>query len=508
MIGQTASKITEALFSEDYKIIHLAGHGFFNKECPEYSGMVIGPNTYLTTMEISQMPTVPDLVFVNCCYLGKTDGVAEELYRSRYKLAANIGTQLIENGVKVVVAAGWEVNDAAALDFARIFYEKMFEGSNFGEAIHSARKYIYATHPESNTWGAYQCYGDPFYRLKGGSTGSSENKYEFRIEQEAEVELNNLFNDLDAYNETTETYLTKLNDISKAVDDAGLRNALITEKEALIYCSLAEYDLAANKFVQLQEMEDTSFSVSTLEKYCNIRSKKYSSDFIKSGKKGINFLKEAKNVITELENLISANPTARRHVIMGSAYKRMSILCGNSTAKKISAYKKAAKQYEKANLRKNDNYEIYSLVNLLEMESLLVLAEPKKKWNIKVTFDNKEYILKSVHDAINLLKKITDSIEDTGESMNFWDMLRLANLKLCAAIINPASPDNEKEWQEVFELYRKEWNKAGSKGKKISEIENLEFWIDAFDNIKRKNPKVKKLMKMIKQLKGELEKVI
>ena len=40
----------------------------------------------------------------NRCFLGRIVGAAEQFYRSRYKLAANIGTQLIENGVKAADA--------------------------------------------------------------------------------------------------------------------------------------------------------------------------------------------------------------------------------------------------------------------------------------------------------------------------------------------------------------------------------------------------------------------
>ena len=161
----SAAEIIQALFSDEYKIVHLAGHGVFNEDPAKGSGMVIGNNVFLSTREISQMSSVPELVFVNCCHLGKTDGAAEAFYRHRFKLAANIGTQLIENGVKVVIAAGWAVDDAAALDFTKVFYEYMFGGDEFGRAIQEAREITYEKYKYSNTWGAYQCYGDQFLYL-------------------------------------------------------------------------------------------------------------------------------------------------------------------------------------------------------------------------------------------------------------------------------------------------------------------------------------------------------
>ncbi|HNH22410.1 MAG TPA: CHAT domain-containing protein, partial [Ferruginibacter sp.] len=123
-----ASQIVQAVFKDEYRIMHLAGHGIFNEKDPDRSGMLIGDGIFLSTREICQMSKVPDLVFVNCCYLGKVSGQAEETMSNRYKLAANIGTQLIMNGVKVVIAAGWAVDDANALLFAKRFYTEMLRG--------------------------------------------------------------------------------------------------------------------------------------------------------------------------------------------------------------------------------------------------------------------------------------------------------------------------------------------------------------------------------------------
>ncbi|MEE4287534.1 MAG: CHAT domain-containing protein, partial [Mariniphaga sp.] len=82
----TSSEIIEKMFCADYRIIHLSGHGVFNKDVSKGSGMVIGKNMYLSSREIRQMSTVPELVFVNCCHIGKVDDTAEEFYQERYKL--------------------------------------------------------------------------------------------------------------------------------------------------------------------------------------------------------------------------------------------------------------------------------------------------------------------------------------------------------------------------------------------------------------------------------------
>jgi tetratricopeptide (TPR) repeat protein len=41
----------------------------------------------------------------------------------------------------------------------------MIEGERFGDAVLDARRRTKELHPHSNTWGAYQCYGNPDFRL-------------------------------------------------------------------------------------------------------------------------------------------------------------------------------------------------------------------------------------------------------------------------------------------------------------------------------------------------------
>ena len=210
--------------------------------------------------------------------------------RNRFKLAANIGTQLIENGVKVVIAAGWAVDDAAALEFTDVFYEHMFDGAEFGQAVLEARQIIYEKYKYTNTWGAYQCYGDQFYTLRTGYKKHAAKEYV--IAREAEIELTNLLNKLEISGYTTEGLLAELNAISTAIDNANIRNGETTEIEALIYGGLCMYEQAMMKYESLLTMENASFSFSAMEKYCNIRPKYYVSEFKKSAK-------ESKTVIVK-----------------------------------------------------------------------------------------------------------------------------------------------------------------------------------------------------------------
>ncbi len=173
--------ILENLHKRRWRILHLAGHGEHEyvgkpvapKACDScgqpvrtqdepVSGMVIGNGVLLTPGDVEQMRSVPELVFINCCHLGKTLAKRKPPFPS---LAANLGVQFIRMGVKAVVAAGWAVDDDAANTFATEFYERMLAGDAFGDAVLSARRACIQRHPHSNTFGAYQCYGDPGFRL-------------------------------------------------------------------------------------------------------------------------------------------------------------------------------------------------------------------------------------------------------------------------------------------------------------------------------------------------------
>lgn len=468
-------EIIEKLFRDEYKIIHLSGHGIYNQDVSKGSGMVIGKNMFLSTREIKQMSSVPELVFVNCCHLGKTDGVAEQLYHQRYKLAANIGTQLIENGVRCVIAAGWAVNDDAALEFARVFYDRMFDGSNFGDAVKEARKTVYDKFGHTNTWGAYQCYGDPFYKFEHlPGTGITEEKT-YLIAQEAEVDLMNLLQDLEVGKFASTEYMKRLTLILNGIEKANIRNCIITEKEALIYQELGEYDLACAKYSGLLTMEDATFSFSVAEKYCHVRTKQIIQEYRKDTTKRKEYLTRIKKVIADLQILISLSPTSERLNMLGNTFKSQAFLSNKSGKPKANI--QAAAAYHQAYMNFNN---WYSLTNWLALENTLVRSG-LHNWNSEVKASNelKGYTLPSKAEAINVLDTTKTALMKNPEQMSYWDMLACLNIRICKFIIlftgEGTLTDMEKILHEISTL----WMIAGSKGKRFAEIEHLEFIIDA-----------------------------
>lgn len=219
-IDAQATEIVDNLHSRAWRVLHLAGHGEHEFEVEDgmaqegsiaaaamaapvelpdgrlavpvrrrkkVSGMVIGRDTFLTPGDVKQMRHVPELVFINCCHLGNTGSGSAQFNR----LAANLGVEFIRMGVRAVVCAGWAVDDEAALTFAEAFYGHMLAGARFSNAARDARAVTRNEHPGANTWGAYQCYGDPDFRLVRAGLELSEPP-NFYAPSELITELGNL----------------------------------------------------------------------------------------------------------------------------------------------------------------------------------------------------------------------------------------------------------------------------------------------------------------------------
>jgi CHAT domain-containing protein len=172
--GATAREVVNALFEKPWRVIHVAGHGMPGATGAP-GGVVLSNGTFLGPDEFRNMRTVPELVFVNCCYLGAAD--AAQLLNTRYDravFASGVAGALISIGVRCVVAAGWAVDDEAAIVFAEEFYRSLLRGNRFIVAVGEARAAARDSRPDLNTWAAYQCYGDPDWVFRARVTDPNQ----------------------------------------------------------------------------------------------------------------------------------------------------------------------------------------------------------------------------------------------------------------------------------------------------------------------------------------------
>jgi len=166
LIGQdqTALSVLTALYDRPWRIIHVSAHGVFglpHQDGRKRSGVLLSDGLLITAAEIAAMEIVPDLVFLNCCHLGTV-----ESEQDGNKLAASIARELIDNGVRCVLVAGWAVDDNLASEFGKTFYTELIEGGeSFASAVQRARRKLWSLNPDDITWGAFQAYGDPAWRV-------------------------------------------------------------------------------------------------------------------------------------------------------------------------------------------------------------------------------------------------------------------------------------------------------------------------------------------------------
>lgn len=380
-IRENSSSIMMELFSKQYKIMHFSGHGLYDPDKKEV-GIAIGDGICIDPAMINQVG-VPEFVFINCCYSGVIDSEDDKYSKNRHKLAANVGTQLIEMGVKAIIISGWAVDDAAAKTFAETFYQKMFEGYYFGMAVQKARMECYQNHQGTNTWGAYHCYGNQFYKFNNRKN-RKKNKLDYIIPSQAYIDLDNLLIGIRDQKQNPEVTIQKLQTYLERAEKADLLDAVILEKEAIIYSELGDSETALIKFKELFKYANGNFSIEALEQYCIIKSHQFTLKTIHDDLKEI-----------ELLTLVGENPS--RLNIVGNAHKLAAMQFKNK--KEIIIHLTKAFAYYKtsfeASLDKFDGQYLDAMSNLIFIGHILELyGEEKLMKRLKSCkeFENEEDI--------------------------------------------------------------------------------------------------------------------
>ena len=155
----------------DHQVLHIASHGIHVDGDRDATGAVLTKNLRFTEDLIESLPRVPELVVVNSCYnarVGPKPGdQAFQAGAATPRMAAGLARALMGIGVRAVVAAGWPVNDTAAMVFAVTLHEQL----TAGHVRRSGRRARAACADLSGTsWAAYQCYGDPTFVLGDART--------------------------------------------------------------------------------------------------------------------------------------------------------------------------------------------------------------------------------------------------------------------------------------------------------------------------------------------------
>jgi uncharacterized protein YaaQ len=321
-----AQTIINALFERRYRVVHVAGHG-----APGAKGGVVlsGNETYLGANEVEAMRTVPELVFLNCCHLAGFDA-ATTLKRTynRAEFAANIAEELIRMGVRCVIAAGWAVEDEPAEKFATAFYTALLGGARFIEAVGAARTAAWNANRQGNTWAAYQCYGDPewTWRREGADAQRPARPMGDEFAGVASpvslaVALNTLAIVSEFGGAKPEEQLDKLRYLESEFAPLWGRMGVVAEAFGVAYVSLKAIDKAIDWYRTALDAQDGSATFRAAEQLGDllVRRAEELADPA-AARAGI----EAG--IAQLERLVAVQPTIERENLLGSAYKRLTMV--------------------------------------------------------------------------------------------------------------------------------------------------------------------------------------
>ena len=314
--GENADQIFDALYRYEYDIIHIAAHGQFSENSLE-SGVLLGQDRFLTSHEFENLRAVPSLVFLNCCYLGKMGDVSQsEQHFQPGRLAASVAKHLIQMGVGVVVVAGWAVDDGAALEFAKTLYEQLLDGNNLMTSVRVARAATYDFRRGGDlTWGAYQVYGDPGYKLRVDPRDNDHSFVSFH-------ELHDYLQDfpLRASNINTQKkddLKQELEDIENNLSDNWETKGIICNAFGQAYAALGFYVEAIQWYKQAIQTSDSP--IEAVEQLANLEGRVAERVFYEDPEQG---MEQFKKSLARLQTLNQIQPSAERYSLIGATLKR------------------------------------------------------------------------------------------------------------------------------------------------------------------------------------------
>ncbi len=505
-IHTDSSTIMSQLFSKDYRVLHLAGHGAFEypyKESEEsepetFTGMVLGEGVFLTASEISKKTNIPELVFINCCHLGKLSSDVKEIHSPAYnKFAASLSEELIKMGVKAVVAAGWAVDDAAALTFAEEFYNHLLNGSSFGEAVQKARKVTYDMHKDrTNTWGAYQCYGDPEYRLVPPSGDGQSRKETFVDVEEAALKINQQYEK--AKTASTQNIETIRNGLTSMLESIEKDYPTWLENGRLL-AALGEAFGEANMLPEAVKYYDlatqsgkATASIKAIEQSANfhirLAVREYEADpraYNRSKKKITDQIKKMNRLMDSLAE------TPERWSIIGGGYKRLAKISAAKDKKGCdAALKQMEMAYRNAAMEDKSSYPLTNALTANILQTLRVGRSDKGKL---------EQLQLDMENAVVQANKASEELQD-----DFWAKTAITDVRLLQHLLKfiggRQKTLNDKMFDELANEYRTAWRQFGSLRELNSIIGHYSFLVAVLQPIKAQEPLCKMLQKILDTL--------
>jgi triacylglycerol esterase/lipase EstA (alpha/beta hydrolase family)/CHAT domain-containing protein len=429
----SAAQIKEAFRTRDHRIIHIAAHGIYRvpgegDEDQIQGGVAIGKGAFLTAEDFANLRIAPDLVFLNCCHLGRlrpgTEQIDEGLLDpvDQHQAVASIARRLMDIGVKAVVVAGWAVGDQQGLDFATRFYREVLDGQPYGDAVRTARLEVFRPEQSDNTWAAYQCYGDPGFQLATPSTAVSAAK-EYPLRAAALRQLEELYVRAGESPDLAAS-LTTLSELDEEVARRWPGDGELLDRCGELWGDLGKFAEAVERY-ERAITQGGGAPLQAIEKLVNMSARQA----VKLQQEGrpaeeINsYIERATRWAAVVESLGS---TSERRSIEASLHKRLVVLHPHEwkehLTKAIDNYTDAARQA--VGERSIDERDLYGFRNAIQLASLCCDEEHDRVADLMT----KEWI-----------ERWASTITSTTRSGDFWTHVGRADSMLTAALV-PANP--------------------------------------------------------------------
>jgi CHAT domain-containing protein len=143
----------------EYRVVHLALHGYADPEYPDRSALVFAPQDkptddgLLQVREIRRLHLNARLVTLSACDTG-IGPVGEEG-------VANLTNAFIEAGADTVVSTLWELEDQSTTQLMTEFYTRLAQHQNIGQALREAQLRFLQAGLAPYYWASFEIVGDP-----------------------------------------------------------------------------------------------------------------------------------------------------------------------------------------------------------------------------------------------------------------------------------------------------------------------------------------------------------
>jgi tetratricopeptide (TPR) repeat protein len=339
----------------------------------------------------------------------------------------------------------------------------------FGRAVLAARRRIYEEYPAVNSWGAYQCYGDPDYTLvpREGLIETESRVGTYHAVAEVISDLENLAGD--AYAAAPEAIgglKTRVRAIEERLPAPWLGMAAVRSALGRAYGQLDDFAAAIGHYQAALSADPAELSVKAVEQLANLQIRWGASLAGDSGKGGTAAAAEAiRDGRRRLELLLQLGITGERLSLMGSACKRLAMLAeGAERDEALAAMIDYYRQAHELARQKTGAVDPYPLLNWLVGLHLADLRKKSRKARAPLGTWLKE------------VEQIADERDD--REPDFWNGIVRTE---CLLTRHLAAGDLAAHREAVAEGYLRVFRRGATPKELRSVIEHVDFIIALLD---------------------------